>query len=141
MFAVIRIRGSVNVARSIEDTLKMLRLTRVNHCVLIPDTPDYRGMLQKVKSYVTWGEITPQTLEGLVAKRGRLAQDERVKDKDAKEVAKKIIKSNSVKDVDIKPVFRLSPPSKGYRSIRTDFPKGDLGNRKEKINELLKRMI
>jgi large subunit ribosomal protein L30 len=141
MHAVIRIRGSVNVAKEIEDTLRMLRLTRVNHCVVIPDDPDHNGMLRKVRSYVTWGEITHEMLEWLVAKRGRIKGDERIPGKEAKDIAKNILKDNSVKDKGIKPVFRLSPPTKGYRSIRSDFPRGDLGNRGEKINELLKRMI
>jgi large subunit ribosomal protein L30 len=42
---------------------------------------------------------------------------------------------------EIKPVFRLSPPRHGYKAIRLHYPKGDLGDRKEEINELLERMI
>ena len=94
-------------------------------------------------------------IERLVTKRGRFAEDKRVPEKKAKEIAGKIIKNNSIKDPAkekdsthrgtgkdwIKPVFRLSPPSKGYKSIRSDYPKGDLGNRGEAINELLKRMV
>jgi large subunit ribosomal protein L30 len=38
-------------------------------------------------------------------------------------------------------VFRLHPPSRGLRSVKLHFPKGDLGYRGEKINELLKRMV
>ena len=141
MYAVIRIRASVNVAREVADTLKMLRLTRVNHCVIIPKNPNYEGMLSKVKAFITWGEITQDLLESMVAKRGRLPGDKRVTEKEAKDIAKKILKERSLKDVVIKPLFRLSPPSKGYRSVRFNYPRGDLGNRGEKINELLKRMI
>ena len=141
MYAVIRIRGSVNVSREVKDTLKMLRLTRVNHCVVIPKKPDYDGMLQKARSRITWGEVSQDILERLVTKRGRLPGDRRVPEKEAKEMARKILKEDSVKDTGLKPVFRLSPPSKGYRSVRLGFPRGDLGNRGEKINELLKRMI
>ncbi len=39
------------------------------------------------------------------------------------------------------PVFRLSPPSKGLRSTKHHFPKGDLGYRGSKINDLLRRML
>ncbi len=141
MYAVIRVRGSVNVSREVKDTLKMLRLTRVSHCVVIPKKPDYDGMLQKARSYITWGEVSQDTLEKLVVKRGRLPGDRRVPEKEGKEMARKILKDGSVKDTGLKPVFRLSPPSKGYRSVRLGFPRGDLGNRGEKINELLKRMI
>jgi large subunit ribosomal protein L30 len=141
MYAVIRIRGSVNVPKEVRDTLKMLRLTRVNHCVVIPRTPDYDGMLRKASGYITWGELSQETLEKLVAKRGRLPGDVRLDSRKAKEVSVKILKTKSSRDSDIKPVFRLSPPSNGYKSIRMIFPRGDLGNRGEGINQLLKRMI
>jgi large subunit ribosomal protein L30 len=140
MYAVVRVRGSVNVNRETKDTLRMLRLTRINHCVVIPKTPDFEGMLQKARSYITWGEISKDTLEKLVAKRGRLPGDVKLPEKEAKEIAGKVAKG-MVKQAGLKPVFRLSPPSKGYRSIRLDFPRGDLGNRGERINDLLKRMI
>jgi large subunit ribosomal protein L30 len=35
MYAVIRIRGSVNVRKDIDDTLRMLRLNRKMHCVVL----------------------------------------------------------------------------------------------------------
>ncbi len=141
MYAVIRVRGSVNVSREVKDTLRLLRLTRVNHCILIPKGPDYEGMLQKAGSHITWGEVSQDTLERLVTKRGRLPGDVRVPEGEAKDMARKILKDGSVRDTKLKPVFRLSPPSKGYRSVRLGFPRGDLGGRGEKINELLKRMI
>jgi len=141
MYAVIRVRGSVNVPKDVKDTLRMLRLTRVNHCVVIPKTADYEGMLRKASTFITWGEIDQEMLEKLVAKRGRLPGDKRLAEKEAKDIAKKIIKKGSLKTAGIKPVFRLSPPSKGYRSIRLMYPKGDLGDRGTAINQLLKRMI
>ncbi|MEA1904955.1 MAG: uL30 family ribosomal protein, partial [Candidatus Hadarchaeota archaeon] len=52
--AVVRIRGSVNVSRDVEETLWMLGLARVNHCVVVHDSSSYKGMLQKVKDFVTW---------------------------------------------------------------------------------------
>jgi large subunit ribosomal protein L30 len=140
MYAVIRIRGSVNVERDIKATLSILRLERVNHCVLVPKTPDYDGMLQKARSYLTWGEVSKDMLERLVAKRGRLPGDRKLGDKGAKEVSGKILKEG-LKELKIKPVFRLSPPSKGFRSVRLGYPRGDLGYRGEEINQLLKRMI
>ncbi len=141
MYAAIRIRGSVNVASDVRDTLRILRLNRVNHCVVMPKKPEYTGMLQKARAYITWGEVTQDTLERLVSKRGRLPGDKKIPEKEAKSIAARILKDESVKGTEIKPVFRLSPPSKGYKSVRMDFPRGDLGNREEAINTLLKRMI
>jgi large subunit ribosomal protein L30 len=142
LFAVVRVRGSVGITRQLSDTLMMLRLHRINHCVIIPKNQNYDGMLHKARNFITWGEIDRETLEKLVAKRGRFAGDKRVKDVSyAKELAHFILSGKPVKETGIKPVFRLSPPSKGYKSTKAIFPKGSLGYRGEKINELLKRMI
>lgn len=67
-YAVVRVRGSVGVRGDIADTMKMLRLHRVNHCVIIPDTEHYTGMIKKVKDYVTYGEIDKDTLVALILK-------------------------------------------------------------------------
>jgi large subunit ribosomal protein L30 len=141
MYAVIRLRGSINIEDKIEDTLNMLNLTRKNHCVLVPKNKNYEGMLERVKNYVTYGEINKETLEELVKKRARKQGDKKLTEKEAKEIIEKIWKNKSVKNTGIKRVFRLSPPSKGLKSIKKQYPKGDLGYRGEEINKLLKRMI
>jgi large subunit ribosomal protein L30 len=142
LYAVVMVRGVVGTRRDLKETLQMLRLDRINHCVVIPKNQNYDGMLHKARHFVTWGEIDKETLEKLVAKRGRFAGDKRVKDISyAKELAGFIISGKKVKETGIKPVFRLSPPSKGYESTKEMFPRGSLGYRGEKINELIKRMI
>jgi large subunit ribosomal protein L30 len=142
LFAVVRIRGTVGVRKEVTDTLMMLRLHRINHCVIIPKNQNYDGMLHKARDFITWGEIDKETLEKLISKRGRFAGDKRVKDLSyAKELAQFILSGKRVKETGIKPVFRLSPPSKGYKSTKALFPRGSLGYRGEKINELIKRMI
>ena len=141
MFAVIRVRGSVGVKKDKKDTLQMLRLKRINHCIIISKDSDTIGMVKKVKDYVTWGEINDKNLEKLVVKRGRKMGNHRLKEEEAKRIASLILKDKSIKGKEIKPVFRLSPPSKGYRSTKLAFPKGDLGYRGEKINDLLEKMM
>ncbi|MBL7160505.1 MAG: uL30 family ribosomal protein [Candidatus Aenigmarchaeota archaeon] len=68
-FAVVRLRGSVNVNKRLLDTLTMLNLKRVNHCVLVPDNPSYKGMLKKVESFITWGEVSKE-IEQTLKKKG-----------------------------------------------------------------------
>ena len=41
----------------------------------------------------------------------------------------------------MKKVFRLHPPKSGYRETKVHYPRGALGNRKEKINDLLRSMM
>jgi len=138
MLAVVRVKGNPDIQNGVADTLKMLKLNRVNHCVIVEKNRSMIGMLKKVQQVVTWGEVNKETLEKLVFKRGRLPGNKRLEKEQAKKISEDIL--NGKKISVIKPVFRLNPPSKGYKSKRT-YPKGDLGYRKDKINELLKRMI
>jgi len=151
MFAVIRIRGRIGVRRRIEDTFKMLRLNAVNNCIVLPEIPAFKGMIQKIKDFVTYGAIDFDTFLKMLKKRGRLEGNERLTEeivkkmgfdsieKMARDVFEEKIKMKNIPKLN--PVFRLTPPSKGFKSIKKHFPKGDLGHRGEKINELLERMI
>ena len=152
MYAVIRLRGSIGVPRKIEDTLRMLRLKRVNHCVLLPETDSFKGMLQVAKDYITWGEINKETLVELLKVKLRTKENKRVDEKVLKEItgyenfksfAEDLIKGKvKIKNFEeLNSVFRLHPPRKGFKSIKTHWPKGDLGYRGDAINELIKRMI
>ncbi|MDO8538239.1 MAG: 50S ribosomal protein L30 [archaeon] len=149
ILAAIRVRGSVDVKKEFRDTLKILRLDRVNHLVLVEEKQ--RTMLKKVQPFITFGEIKEETLERLLQKRGRLAGDKRLDEKflkkhnSFKEVAKEIISGKKkLKDFAIKPVFRLHPPKKGYErdGIKKSFHVGGaLGYRADDINKLIERMI
>ncbi len=151
MFAVVRIRGRVGVRKEIEDTLKMLRLEKVNNCVLIEESPSFKGMLQKVRDFITWGEIKKEVLVRMLRKRLRLKGNKRVDEKVLREMGfnsfeelANALFEGKVKLRDLKminPVFRLTPPSKGFKSVKEHWPKGDLGYRGEEINELIERMI
>ena len=69
---VVRVRSDVKVERSIRETMHHLNLTRVNHAVIVPKNDQYRGMLQKAKDYITWGEADLGTVESMLRHRGRL---------------------------------------------------------------------
>ena len=87
MYAVVQVRGVVKTRQDIKDTLKMLRLHHINHCVLIPDSPENLGMIRKVKDYVAYGEVDASTVETLLQTRGRVIGDAPLTDE--------YIKSNS----------------------------------------------
>jgi large subunit ribosomal protein L30 len=119
--AIVRLRGGINVKTPIKDTMTMLKLFRKNYCVVIEDTPSYRGMLQKIKDYVTFGEISDETYNAMVEKRGEKDQDG-----------------------NLKKFFRLHPPKGGFerKGIKVPFSVGGaLGDRKDKINELIAKML
>ncbi|MEA1993984.1 MAG: 50S ribosomal protein L30 [Euryarchaeota archaeon] len=149
--AVIRIRGTVNLKREIKDTLKMLRLERPHYCTILEDTESYRGMLQKVKDYVTFGEIDKETFKKLLLKWGRAPGNKRIDEKYIKERTGKIAddfidrffeSEMNFDDIGIKKVFRLHPPSKGYRKVRLGYEQGgSSGYRGKNIISLLTRII
>ncbi len=154
-FIVVRVRSDVKVERSIKETMHMLNLTRVNHAVLIPDNPQYLGMLQKAKDYITWGVADEATVSSMLANRGRLTGEIPLTDEIVAEntnhdsiesFAKAIVAGDAtVKDLSgLKRVFRLHPPrgTKGWGGIKRSFTIGGaLGNRGEEIGALVERMI
>ena len=141
MYAVIRLRGMVNMTKEIEDSLKMLRLNRKMHCVLLKEDDVVKGMLQKIKDRITWGEIDDDTLMNMLIKRGRKQGNVRITKEEAEEAFKSLKEAGKMPEA-IKPVFRLTPPSKGFKNtIKQHYPKGELGYRGNEINALLKRMI
>ncbi len=150
MYAVVRIRGSVDVRPDITNTLRMLRLTSVNHCVILDDTPNYKGMIKKVKDYVAWGPADSDTLTNLLSLRGRLEGGKRLTQEYMDECElgaipdfAEAVCSGDKKLSDIpklKPVFRLHPPRKGHRGIKKTVPEGGELGFHEEIGVLLKKM-
>jgi len=153
VFAAVRVRGIVNVKPDIKRTLQLFQLTRVNHCVLLEENASIKGMLQIAKDYITWGEIDKAILSKLIDSRGKLEGDKDITENYIKsatpysnlEKLSQAIIDNKFKYKDIpnvKPIFRLSPPKKGYEGIKRSFVnKGAIGYRRKEINKLLERMI
>lgn len=147
---VVRVRGLTGIKPDIIDTMRLMRLTRVNHCTILDNSPASLGMLNKCCQYVTWGEVSTPILAKLIEKRGRLSGDNRVtaaylksKGFDSFEAfADKFAHFEAeLVPAGIKRVFRLNPPSGGYRSIKLRFPRGAYGPRGEKMEDLLKSMM
>jgi len=116
--AVILIRGLVGVKHDIKETLFYLNLRKKHVCAIINDTPTTRGMLKKVQDFVTFGEVSEETLKELSTKRKPVSED--------------------------KPVFFLAPPKGGFerKGIKISYTVGGaLGDRKENINELILKMM
>jgi len=148
----IRIRGGVNAPVRVEDTLRMLRMERNNTATFLDDRPEYLGMLQKAKDWITWGEPTLETIRLLLEKRGEVPGGGRIdaemlktlgyKDLDALAAALHACQVEFNKLDGVKPFFRLHPPSKGFkRTVKRPYRAGgELGYRGDAINELARRM-
>ena len=119
--AIILLRGRIGLHRDVKKTLDLLKLQKKHVCVIMADTPSLKGMLQKAKDAITWGPIDQDTYKELVEKRGK-------KDAEGK----------------VHNHFNLNPPKGGFerKGIKTSYTLGGaLGNRKEAINDLIKKML
>lgn len=150
---VVKVRGTISAQREARETLDLLNLSKTCNCVLVRNSPSMNGMLKRVQSYVTWGEISAETLVELLAKRGRLTGDRKVTEEYAQKIGCKSLidlaeslvccKLDYGKMPEIQPVFRLHPPKKGFKGTTKKHFRagGEAGYRGEAINELIKRMI
>jgi large subunit ribosomal protein L30 len=120
--AVIRIKGMIGLKKEIAETLHRLRLRKKYVCVVLENpTPAQFGMIKSVRNTIAYGEINEETYKQLKEKRGL---------KDPKNPGK------------IKPYFRLHPPRGGIDTKKHfGVHKGVLGDNKEKINDLILRML
>ncbi len=137
--AVILVRGFVGMSQPVRDTLAMLSLSRKNMCIVVPDTPVIRGMMQKAKDYITWGEIADETYTKLLKERGKEYKGRLT---DSKERYSYTVLQDGEKSY--KKYFTLNPPRKGFgrKGIKVSFAAGGaLGYRREKINDLIVRML
>jgi large subunit ribosomal protein L30 len=153
LFVVVRLRSGIGLRKEVKETLTLLNLSRVNHAVILDNRPSYRGMLQTAKDALTWGEIDAPTFARLLRKRGRLIGNKHVTDEyitknttyksiDEYATALVALKENISALPKLKKVFRLRPPSKGFRgSIKRTYQQhGELGYRGAEINGLVQRM-
>lgn len=119
--AIIRIRGLVNIDDQKKKTFELLSLHRKNYCVVKDNKPEVVKMIDKIKDFVTWGEIDENTFKELQEKKGEKTPEGK-----------------------LKPFFRLHPPIGGFErgGIKKQYKNGGvLGNRKDKIKDLIQKML
>jgi large subunit ribosomal protein L30 len=140
MYAIIRVRGSINIAPDIKKTFELLNLRRVNNLSIWTESKQSLKMIKKVENYATFGKIDEETLKLVVEKRGETKEGKL----DVSKVFAELKEGKTLNEVGLNNCFRLSPPRKGHgrKGIKKPFKLGGaLGNRNEKINDLIKRMI
>ena len=119
--AIMVLRGTIHAKKDIIATMNSLLLRQRLACVVVPDTPSNRAAAFKCKDYTTFGTITEETYKELVEKRGEKGPDGK-----------------------LKKYFRLHPPRGGFekKGIKQPFGLGGaLGHRKDKMNDLIKKML
>lgn len=154
-YAVVRVRGSQQAGSRVWTTLEQLRLNKINHMVFIPQNDSTKGMLQIVKDYVTWGEVSSEIIAKVLLRRAETPggtpgiNDDFIKKNSERYTSiisfAKALGGNEARLTDIRslqPVIRLHPPNGGYENLKRSYKVGGtLGYRGSDIEKLLERMI
>ncbi|CQR53420.1 MULTISPECIES: 50S ribosomal protein L30 [Haloferax] len=153
MQAIVQLRGEVNIAQDVRDTLSMLNIHRVNHATFVPETDAYRGMISKVNDFVAHGEPSVDVVETLISTRAEPEEgdaditDEWVSENtdydDVAALAQAIVdEETTLRAQGVSPVLRLHPPRGGHRGQKHVTKEGgQLGKHStEQIDELLEDM-
>ncbi|XP_055328587.1 60S ribosomal protein L7-like [Paramacrobiotus metropolitanus] len=157
---VVRIRGVNGVSPKPRQVMKLFRVRQINNGVFVKLNKATLNMLRLADPYIAWGYPNLKTIRDLVYKRGYgKVQGRRIPLNDNSLIEKALGKFNiiCVEDIihEIYTVgphfkqatnflwpFKLNNPTGGWRKKTNHFVTGgDFGNREEKINVLLRKMI
>jgi len=157
---VIRIRGINGLHPRVRKILQLFRLRQINNGVFVKLNKATINMLRIVEPYIAWGYPNMRSIHDLVFKRGYAkVKGQRIPIVDNKIVEEKLGKNDIICIPDlihqiasVGPHFRratnflwpfkLNTPTGGWRKKTTHYVEGgDYGNREDKINDLLRRMI
>eukprot|EP00088_Acartia_fossae_P016262 TRINITY_DN190_c0_g1_i3.p1 TRINITY_DN190_c0_g1~~TRINITY_DN190_c0_g1_i3.p1 ORF type:complete len:244 (+),score=88.60 TRINITY_DN190_c0_g1_i3:58-789(+) len=157
---VMRIRGINQVAPKVRKVLQLFRLRQINNGVFIKLNKATMNMLRICEPYVAWGTPNLKSVRELVYKRGFAKVNGRRTPIDSNDVVEHSMGKYGmicVEDIvhEIFTVgpnfkyasnflwpFKLNTPTGGWRKKTNHFVEGgDFGNREDKINELLRKMV
>merc|ERR1711920_510699 len=157
---VIRIRGINQVAPKVKKVLQLFRLRQINNGVFIKLNKATMNMLRICEPYVAWGTPNLKSVRELVYKRGFAKVDGKRTPLTSNDIVEASLGKYGlicVEDliheiVTVGPNFKyaanflwpmkLNTPSGGWRKKTNHFVEGgDFGNREDKINELLRKMV
>ncbi|XP_049812894.1 60S ribosomal protein L7 [Schistocerca nitens] len=157
---VIRIRGVNQVAPKVRKVLQLFRLKQINNGIFLKLNKATINMLRICEPYVTWGIPNLKSVRELIYKRGfAKINGQRIPITSNEIIEKKLGKMGiiCVEDLihEIFTVgpkfkyasnflwpFKLNTPTGGWRKKTNHYVEGgDFGNREDKINELLRRMV
>lgn len=150
-FLVVRIKGTVNIPAWAKMTLDGLNLDRRFRATVVPDSPEYIGMLKKVKDIVAWTKADSGIVKELLEKRGRktgykpltkadLPKEYKSIDDFAAAIAENKVSMSKIDG--IKPWFALGPPKGGFkRKTKTQYTQHGVLGDDAGLVEIVKRML
>ncbi|GAU99880.1 hypothetical protein RvY_10818 [Ramazzottius varieornatus] len=157
---VVRIKGVTGVSPKPRKVMQLFRIRQINNGVFIKLNKATLNMLRLADPYITWGYPNLKTIRDLVYKRGfAKAQGRRMPLSDNAIIEKALGKFGIICIEDlIHEIFTVGPhfkqatnflwpfklnnPTGGWRKKTTHFVDGgDSGNREDKLNTLMRKMI
>uniref|UniRef100_A0A182IR47 Large ribosomal subunit protein uL30 n=2 Tax=Anopheles atroparvus TaxID=41427 RepID=A0A182IR47_ANOAO len=157
---VVRIRGINKVAPKVRKVLQLFRLRQINNGTFIKLNKATKNMLRIAEPYIAYGYPTLKTVRHLIYKRGFVKhRHSRIPITDNFVIERKLrgLKLQCVEDMvyhiytggacfrkvnNFLWPFKLNTPTGGWRKKNNHYVEGgDFGNREDKINELVQRMI
>lgn len=153
---------SINkVAPKVRKVLQLFRLRQINNGVFIKLNKATINMLRIAEPYITWGYPNLKSVRELIYKRGYVKHNrQRVPITDNFVIERKLRKAHSIQCVEdlvheiftVGPnfkyasnflwPFKLNTPTGGWRKKANHYVNGgDFGNREDKINRLLRKMV
>lgn len=157
---VIRIRGINKVAPKVRKVLQLFRLRQINNGTFIKLNKATKNMLRIAEPYIAYGYPTLKTVRHLIYKRGFVKhRHSRIPITDNFVIERKLrgLNLQCVEDMvfhiytggacfrkvnNFLWPFKLNTPTGGWRKKNNHFVEGgDFGNREDKINELVQRMV
>ncbi|KAJ8668835.1 hypothetical protein QAD02_000099 [Eretmocerus hayati] len=157
---VMRIRGVNQVSPKVRKVLKLFRLRQINNGVFIKLNKATINMLRIIEPYITWGYPNLKSVRELIYKRGfAKINRQRIPITSNAIIEKALGNKNIICTEDLIHEiftvgqkfkyasnflwpFKLNTPTGGWRKKTNHYVEGgDFGNREDKINELLRRMV
>lgn len=150
-YLVVRIKGTVNIPHWAQTTLDGLNLDKRFRATIVPESPEYLGMLRRVKEVVAWTKADTGIVRELLEKRGRKAGYKPITKSDIPKEYRSIdelasaIAENKVaisKIEGLKPWFALNPPRGGFkRKTKTQYAQDGVLGEDGELAEMVKRML
>jgi len=72
-YLVVRMSGQINVPYWAKTTLQLLKLDKKFRATIIPAKENTLGMLDRIKHYISWQEVSADIAKELFSKKGRKA--------------------------------------------------------------------
>jgi large subunit ribosomal protein L30 len=150
-YLVVRIKGTVNIPHWAQTTLDGLNLDKRFRATIVPESPEYLGMLRRVKEVVAWTKADTGIVKELLEKRGRktgykpitksdIPKEYRSIDEFASAIAENKVAISKIEG--LKPWFALNPPRGGFkRKTKTQYAQDGVLGEDGELTEMVKRML